>query len=230
MKWAPRPGWVRGPGLARAQTGPRHLPRPTRLRRRTPSSPVWPSCPRPLPVAPESGWCGFLLKSGRGRPGKSQAPWGALTGDASLTGRPRSPPRRARVPASSCTGRDKGTAPGAGGGVPCPLERGGPRRGAVARGLSRPLLQGNLPPDYHISLIDIGLVLEYLMGGAYRCRYTRKGFRALYNNLFGPKRVGAPRPIPRPVPPCPRPVPPRAHVAHPRPSPSVTSPRPTAPH
>uniref|UniRef100_A0A452DYM8 Transient receptor potential cation channel subfamily M member 1 n=1 Tax=Capra hircus TaxID=9925 RepID=A0A452DYM8_CAPHI len=50
-------------------------------------------------------------------------------------------------------------------------------------------LQGNLPPDYHISLIDIGLVLEYLMGGAYRCNYTRKSFRTLYNNLFGPKRV-----------------------------------------
>ncbi|GAB0194039.1 transient receptor potential cation channel subfamily M member 3 [Grus japonensis] len=47
---------------------------------------------------------------------------------------------------------------------------------------------GNLPPDYHISLIDIGLVLEYLMGGAYRCNYTRKSFRTLYNNLFGPKR------------------------------------------
>lgn len=46
-----------------------------------------------------------------------------------------------------------------------------------------------MPPDYHISLIDIGLVLEYLMGGAYRCHYTRKSFRTLYNNLFGPKRV-----------------------------------------
>lgn len=54
----------------------------------------------------------------------------------------------------------------------------------------RPLLfQGNLPPDYHISLIDIGLVLEHLMGGAYRCNYTRKSFRTLYNDLFGPKRV-----------------------------------------
>ncbi|EHB04963.1 Transient receptor potential cation channel subfamily M member 1 [Heterocephalus glaber] len=49
----------------------------------------------------------------------------------------------------------------------------------------------NLPPDYHISLIDIGLVLEYLMGGAYRCNYTRKSFRTLYNNLFGPKRPKA---------------------------------------
>lgn len=54
---------------------------------------------------------------------------------------------------------------------------------------TRLLLQSNLPPDYHISLIDIGLVLEYLMGGAYRCNYTRKNFRTLYNNLFGPKRV-----------------------------------------
>uniref|UniRef100_A0A8C1PI23 Transient receptor potential cation channel, subfamily M, member 1b n=1 Tax=Cyprinus carpio TaxID=7962 RepID=A0A8C1PI23_CYPCA len=49
--------------------------------------------------------------------------------------------------------------------------------------------EGNLPPDYQITLIDIGLVLEYLMGGAYRCNYTRKNFRALYNNLYGLKRV-----------------------------------------
>uniref|UniRef100_A0A8C3N534 Transient receptor potential cation channel subfamily M member 3 n=1 Tax=Geospiza parvula TaxID=87175 RepID=A0A8C3N534_GEOPR len=54
--------------------------------------------------------------------------------------------------------------------------------------LVRDVKKGNLPPDYHISLIDIGLVLEYLMGGAYRCNYTRKSFRTLYNNLFGPKR------------------------------------------
>jgi len=27
------------------------------------------------------------------------------------------------------------------------------------------------------------------MGGAYRCNYTRKRFRTLYHNLFGPKRV-----------------------------------------
>uniref|UniRef100_A0A8C2B5P6 Transient receptor potential cation channel subfamily M member 3 n=1 Tax=Cyprinus carpio TaxID=7962 RepID=A0A8C2B5P6_CYPCA len=50
---------------------------------------------------------------------------------------------------------------------------------------------GNLPPDYRISLIDIGLVMEYLMGGAYRCNYTRKRFRTLYHNLFGPKRPKA---------------------------------------
>nr|XP_060473860.1 transient receptor potential cation channel subfamily M member 1 isoform X4 [Panthera onca] len=58
--------------------------------------------------------------------------------------------------------------------------------------LVRDVKKGNLPPDYHISLIDIGLVLEYLMGGAYRCNYTRKSFRTLYNNLFGPKRDDEP--------------------------------------
>ncbi|XP_036909683.1 transient receptor potential cation channel subfamily M member 1 isoform X3 [Sturnira hondurensis] len=57
--------------------------------------------------------------------------------------------------------------------------------------LVRDVKKGNLPPDYHISLIDIGLVLEYLMGGAYRCNYTRKSFRTLYNTLFGPKRPKA---------------------------------------
>ncbi|XP_063782318.1 transient receptor potential cation channel subfamily M member 1 [Pseudophryne corroboree] len=57
--------------------------------------------------------------------------------------------------------------------------------------LVRDVKKGNLPPDYHVSLIDIGLVLEYLMGGAYRCHYTRKTFRTLYNNLFGPKRPKA---------------------------------------
>uniref|UniRef100_A0AAY4EE23 Transient receptor potential cation channel subfamily M member 1 n=1 Tax=Denticeps clupeoides TaxID=299321 RepID=A0AAY4EE23_9TELE len=54
--------------------------------------------------------------------------------------------------------------------------------------------QGNLPPDYQITLIDIGLVVEYLMGGAYRCKYTRKSFRTLYNNLYGLKRDDEPRP------------------------------------
>ncbi|XP_067105522.1 transient receptor potential cation channel subfamily M member 1-like [Osmerus mordax] len=52
---------------------------------------------------------------------------------------------------------------------------------------------GNLPPDYQITLIDIGLVLEFLMGGAYRCHYTRKSFRILYNNLYGLKRDDDPR-------------------------------------
>ncbi|XP_052357682.1 transient receptor potential cation channel subfamily M member 1-like [Oncorhynchus keta] len=54
----------------------------------------------------------------------------------------------------------------------------------------RDVKKGNLPPDYQITLIDIGLVLEFLMGGAYRCNYTRKQFRTLYNNLYGLKRDG----------------------------------------
>ncbi|XP_074513194.1 transient receptor potential cation channel subfamily M member 1a [Sebastes fasciatus] len=55
----------------------------------------------------------------------------------------------------------------------------------------RDVKKGNLPPDYQITLIDIGLVLEFLMGGAYRCYYTRKSFRSLYNNLYGLKRPKA---------------------------------------
>uniref|UniRef100_UPI003AAB0598 transient receptor potential cation channel subfamily M member 1-like n=1 Tax=Centroberyx gerrardi TaxID=166262 RepID=UPI003AAB0598 len=55
----------------------------------------------------------------------------------------------------------------------------------------RDVKKGNLPPDYQITLIDIGLVLEFLMGGAYRCKYTRKSFRTLYNNLYGLKRPKA---------------------------------------
>uniref|UniRef100_A0A6Q2X4G9 non-specific serine/threonine protein kinase n=1 Tax=Esox lucius TaxID=8010 RepID=A0A6Q2X4G9_ESOLU len=39
-----------------------------------------------------------------------------------------------------------------------------------------------------ITLIDIGLVIEYLMGGTYRCNYTRKRFRIIYNNLHGNSR------------------------------------------
>uniref|UniRef100_G3UN58 Uncharacterized protein n=1 Tax=Loxodonta africana TaxID=9785 RepID=G3UN58_LOXAF len=46
-------------------------------------------------------------------------------------------------------------------------------------------------PGYKITLIDIGLVIEYLIGGAYRSSYTRKNFRALYNNLYRKrKRTG----------------------------------------
>ncbi|KAF0041088.1 hypothetical protein F2P81_006986 [Scophthalmus maximus] len=55
----------------------------------------------------------------------------------------------------------------------------------------RDVKKGNLPPDYQITVIDIGLVLEFLMGGAYRSNYTRKAFRNLYNNLYGLKRPKA---------------------------------------
>uniref|UniRef100_A0A4W4HJT0 non-specific serine/threonine protein kinase n=1 Tax=Electrophorus electricus TaxID=8005 RepID=A0A4W4HJT0_ELEEL len=53
--------------------------------------------------------------------------------------------------------------------------------------LVRDVKQGNLPPNYKITLIDVGLVIEYLMGGTYRCNYTRKRFRIIYNNLHGSK-------------------------------------------
>ncbi|XP_013362001.1 PREDICTED: transient receptor potential cation channel subfamily M member 6 isoform X2 [Chinchilla lanigera] len=44
--------------------------------------------------------------------------------------------------------------------------------------------QHTLLSGYRITLIDIGLVIEYLIGGAYRSSYTRKTFRVLYNNLY----------------------------------------------
>lgn len=43
------------------------------------------------------------------------------------------------------------------------------------------LFQHTLLSGYRITLIDIGLVIEYLIGGAYRSSYTRKNFRAFYN-------------------------------------------------
>ncbi|KAK3570923.1 hypothetical protein QTP86_030456, partial [Hemibagrus guttatus] len=54
--------------------------------------------------------------------------------------------------------------------------------------LVRDVKQGNLPPNYKITLIDVGLVIEHLMGGTYRCNYTRKRFRIIYNNLHGNSR------------------------------------------
>ncbi|XP_067886068.1 LOW QUALITY PROTEIN: transient receptor potential cation channel subfamily M member 6-like [Heterodontus francisci] len=57
--------------------------------------------------------------------------------------------------------------------------------------LVRDMKQSNLPPGYKVTLIDIGLVMEYLVGGAYRSIYTRKSFRLLYNSLYRQhKRVG----------------------------------------
>ncbi|KAK6494322.1 transient receptor potential cation channel subfamily M member 6-like isoform X2 [Huso huso] len=57
--------------------------------------------------------------------------------------------------------------------------------------LVREVKQSNLPPDYKVTLIDVGLVIEYLIGGAYRSSYARKQFRLLYNSLYRQrKRVG----------------------------------------
>uniref|UniRef100_A0A8C9S6G9 non-specific serine/threonine protein kinase n=1 Tax=Scleropages formosus TaxID=113540 RepID=A0A8C9S6G9_SCLFO len=53
-----------------------------------------------------------------------------------------------------------------------------------------PLLQQRrLSLNYKITLIDVGLVIEHLMGGTFRCTYTRKWFRVLYNDLQGNGRV-----------------------------------------
>ncbi|NXD05391.1 TRPM6 protein, partial [Certhia familiaris] len=50
--------------------------------------------------------------------------------------------------------------------------------------LVRDVKQNSVPLDYKISLIDIGLVIEYLLGEAYQSSYTRKHFRILYNDLY----------------------------------------------
>ncbi|XP_078069997.1 transient receptor potential cation channel subfamily M member 6 [Mustelus asterias] len=55
--------------------------------------------------------------------------------------------------------------------------------------LVRDMKQSNLPPGYKVTLIDIGLVMEYLVGGAYRSIYTRKSFRLLYNSLYRQHKV-----------------------------------------
>uniref|UniRef100_A0A8C1BMS8 non-specific serine/threonine protein kinase n=1 Tax=Cyprinus carpio carpio TaxID=630221 RepID=A0A8C1BMS8_CYPCA len=48
------------------------------------------------------------------------------------------------------------------------------------------LHETRLPAVYRISLIDIGMVIEYLIGGAYRSTYTRKSFRAMYSRFHNP--------------------------------------------
>uniref|UniRef100_A0A452VAM3 non-specific serine/threonine protein kinase n=1 Tax=Ursus maritimus TaxID=29073 RepID=A0A452VAM3_URSMA len=55
--------------------------------------------------------------------------------------------------------------------------------------LVRDVKQHALLSGYRVTLIDIGLVIEYLIGGAYRSSYTRKSFRALYNNLYRKHKV-----------------------------------------
>ncbi|KAM4877891.1 transient receptor potential cation channel subfamily M member 6 [Thomomys bottae] len=52
------------------------------------------------------------------------------------------------------------------------------------RHLVQDVKQHTLLSGYRITLVDIGLVIEYLIGGAYRSSYTRKNFRVLYNDLY----------------------------------------------
>ncbi|XP_023672877.2 transient receptor potential cation channel subfamily M member 7-like [Paramormyrops kingsleyae] len=51
--------------------------------------------------------------------------------------------------------------------------------------LVRDVKKRRLPANYKITLIDVGLVIERLMGGTYRCQYTRKWFRMMYHDLQG---------------------------------------------
>uniref|UniRef100_A0A8C9SSL9 non-specific serine/threonine protein kinase n=1 Tax=Scleropages formosus TaxID=113540 RepID=A0A8C9SSL9_SCLFO len=55
--------------------------------------------------------------------------------------------------------------------------------------LVRDVKKRRLSLNYKITLIDVGLVIEHLMGGTFRCTYTRKWFRVLYNDLQGNGRV-----------------------------------------
>jgi len=41
----------------------------------------------------------------------------------------------------------------------------------------------HLPSGYRYTLLDIGLVIQHLMGGAFRATYCRKRFRQKYNAL-----------------------------------------------
>ncbi|XP_061586818.1 transient receptor potential cation channel subfamily M member 6 isoform X2 [Cololabis saira] len=51
--------------------------------------------------------------------------------------------------------------------------------------------KSSLPRDYRFSLVDVGLVIEYLIGGAYRSSYTRKHFRAAYGHMQNRGRWGS---------------------------------------
>ena len=42
----------------------------------------------------------------------------------------------------------------------------------------------HMPRNYSYTLVDIGLVINKLMGGAYRSSYTRRKFRTIYQNLM----------------------------------------------
>uniref|UniRef100_A0A671NU51 non-specific serine/threonine protein kinase n=1 Tax=Sinocyclocheilus anshuiensis TaxID=1608454 RepID=A0A671NU51_9TELE len=73
-------------------------------------------------------------------------------------------------------------------------------------------LETRLPAVYRISLIDIGMVIEYLIGGAYRSTYTRKSFRAMYSHIHNPaKETSSPFSKARKAAPTPETSPSRSH-------------------
>lgn len=49
--------------------------------------------------------------------------------------------------------------------------------------------QTSLPGGYRLSIIDVGLVIEFLIGGAYCSTYTQKHFRAAYSRLQKKVRI-----------------------------------------
>uniref|UniRef100_H3CG26 non-specific serine/threonine protein kinase n=1 Tax=Tetraodon nigroviridis TaxID=99883 RepID=H3CG26_TETNG len=58
--------------------------------------------------------------------------------------------------------------------------------------------QTSLPAGYRLSVVDVGLVIEYLIGGAYSSTYTRKAFRAAYSRLRKHPRLRGGRRPPSP--------------------------------
>ncbi|KAF4074612.1 hypothetical protein AMELA_G00241320 [Ameiurus melas] len=48
-----------------------------------------------------------------------------------------------------------------------------------------------LPGRYKITLIDIGMVIEYLIGGAYQSTYRSKSFKAVYNRIHSELKEGS---------------------------------------
>ncbi|XP_062418010.1 transient receptor potential cation channel subfamily M member 6-like [Pungitius pungitius] len=65
--------------------------------------------------------------------------------------------------------------------------------GRFLRHLVEDAKQTSLPSGYRLSLVDVGLVMEFLMGGAYRSPYTRKHFRAAYSSRLD--KVAAALPV-----------------------------------
>lgn len=61
------------------------------------------------------------------------------------------------------------------------------------RGLSLVCTQTSLPAGYRLSMVDVGLVIESLIGGAYCSSYTRKAFRAACSRL---QKVRSPQLVP----------------------------------
>ncbi|XP_076855162.1 transient receptor potential cation channel subfamily M member 6 isoform X2 [Brachyhypopomus gauderio] len=58
-----------------------------------------------------------------------------------------------------------------------------------------------LPVGHKISLIDIGMAMEYLIGGAYHSTYMRKSFRAVYSQIHSALKEGSgevPGPVKKP--------------------------------